>query len=370
VAIDPAARVVAVQDDTGEVKRLPYDRLVIGTGAVSTVPPIDGLGLPGVYRLRWMEDGFAVQRHLGEEGPQSAVIVGGGYIGVEMADSLSRRGLSVTVVERLDQVLTTVDPEFGLAVRSELEKHGVDVVTGVAVSAVDRVDGRLAVRGSAGFQSLADLVILVVGVLPSTELAAAAGVATGVRGAIRVTRGMETNVDDIYAAGDCVETYHRLLQRYVYLPLGTTAHKQGRVAGENAAGGAAGYAGSLGTQVVKVFDCVIARTGLRDREAAQWGFEPFTVGFETWDHKVYYPAAHPLRIRVTGDVKTGRLLGAQILGHTTSEVSKRVDILATALFHEMDVGDLSLLDLSYTPPLSSPWDPVQMAAQAWMRQAR
>jgi NADPH-dependent 2,4-dienoyl-CoA reductase/sulfur reductase-like enzyme len=181
---------------------------------------------------------------------------------------------------------------------------------------------------------------------------------------------METSLPDIYAAGDCVETWHRVLNRATYLPLGSTAHKQGRIAGENAVGEAREFAGTLGTQVVKVFDLVIARTGLRDHEAAQAGFDPFTVESTPWDHKVYYPEAHEVRIRVTGDHKTGRLLGAQMLGHVHSEVAKRIDIFATALFHNMRVEELNDLDLSYTPPLSSPWDPVQMSAQIWMKSLR
>jgi NADPH-dependent 2,4-dienoyl-CoA reductase/sulfur reductase-like enzyme len=211
----------------------------------------------------------------------------------------------------------------------------------------------------------ADLVVYATGVRPETALARTAGVKMGEWGAIRVNRKMETNVDDVYAAGDCVETYHRLLDRYTFMPLGTTAHKQGRVAGENAVGGDAEYAGSLGTQVVKVFDLVVARTGLRDVEASEAGFAPLTVELETWDHKVYYPGAHKMRVCVTGDCETGRLLGAQMIGRRGTEVSKRIDIFAAALFHGMAVDGLSDLDLSYTPPLSSPWDPVQMAAQAW-----
>ena len=161
---------------------------------------------------------------------------------------------------------------------------------------------------------------------------------------------------------------HRLINEYIYLPLGTTAHKQGRIAGENAVGGDRQFAGSLGTQVVKIFDLAVSRTGLRDSEAKNAGFEPLTVEFETWDHKVYYPGANKLHILVTGDSRTGKLLGAQIAGHYQGEVAKRIDIFATAIFHNMKVEEISELDFSYTPPLSSPWDPVQMAAQAWVKQ--
>jgi NADPH-dependent 2,4-dienoyl-CoA reductase/sulfur reductase-like enzyme len=178
---------------------------------------------------------------------------------------------------------------------------------------------------------------------------------------------MATNFDDIYAAGDCVVTYHCLLHADTYMPLGTTAHKQGRVAGENAAGGQARYGGSLGTQVVKVFDWAVARTGLRDHEAKAAGYHPVTVEFSTWDHKAYYHGAHRLTFRVTGDKITGQLLGAQLMGHWQGVVAKRIDIFAMALYHQMAVTDILEVDLSYTPPLGSPWDAVQMAADYWQK---
>ena len=179
-----------------------------------------------------------------------------------------------------------------------------------------------------------------------------------------------TGLPDIWAAGDCVETYHQLLDQPVYMPLGSTAHKQGRVAGENAIGGSADFAGSLGTQVVKVFDLAIAATGLRERAASEEGFSALTVETTADDHKGYYPGAHPLRLRIVGDRQDGTLLGAQILGHVSGQVAKRIDTFATAIYHPMTIAEVSDLDLSYTPPLSSPWDPVQIACQAWERAQR
>ena len=210
--------------------------------------------------------------------------------------------------------------------------------------------------------------MLALGVAPATELAQSANLTLGVRGAIQVNRRMETNLDAVYAAGDCVETWHRLLRAPAYIPLGTTAHKQGLVAGENAAGGSREFSGSLGTQVVKVFDLVAARTGFRDQEARSAGFDPFTAEFVFWDHKRYYPGAHEIHIRLTGDRGSGLLLGAQMVGHLHSEISKRIDIFACALFHGSRVSELGELDLSYTPPFSSPWDPVQMSASAWLKE--
>ncbi|WP_235522380.1 FAD-dependent oxidoreductase [Cellulomonas sp. Root137] len=209
----------------------------------------------------------------------------------------------------------------------------------------------------------------VAGVRPDAELLVAAGASTGPGGTVDVGPDMRTNLDAVWAAGDCVITHHRLLGR-TYLPLGTTAHKQGRVAGENALGRSARYAGSLGTQVVKVFDLVAARTGLRDRDAAEAGHVTLTTQSTPDDHKRYYPGAQPISVRVTGDATTGRLLGAQLVGGLTTQTTKRVDTLATALFHEMSVEAVSELDLSYTPPLGSPWDAIQMATQDWVRRHR
>lgn len=369
-AIDPTDQAVAVVDEAGGSRRLPYDSLVIGTGAVPSRPPIEGLERAGVFFLRTMGDGFALRDYVVEKQPASAIVVGGGYIGLEMAEALIRRGIRVTLVEYLPSVLTTVDPSLGALVREELSSHGADVVTGVEVASIDRRADQLVVAGSQGFKHEAELVLVATGVRPNADLAVAAGVETGRWGAIQVDRTMMTSVPHIYAAGDCVETYHRLLERNAYFPLGSTAHKQGRVAGENAVGGQTTFGGTLGTQVVKVFDLVAARTGLRGDEAREAGFDPLTTAVDAWDHKVYYPGAHRLHFRVTGDRGTGRLLGAQIVGHRTAEVSKRVDVFAAALFNDMMVEALNDVDLSYTPPLSTPWDAVQVAAQAWTKESQ
>ncbi|MEO1373796.1 MAG: FAD-dependent oxidoreductase [Cyanobacteria bacterium J06635_10] len=366
-SIDAQKRSVEVVNQEGEIKYLNYDKLIIGTGAVPVEPQLEGLQLSGVFLLHSMGDSFAIHRHLTESEPKSVVIIGDGYIGLEMADALTHRALEVTVVGRSPTVMRTVDGSIGNLIASELQSRGVEVVNSVEVKTIKENGKQLVVGGTNDFSKNTDMVIVAVGVQPLTELAHNPGLKTGKKGAIQVNRKMETNVSNIYAAGDCVETWHRLLGEYIYLPLGTTAHKQGRIAGENAVGGNQEFAGSLGTQVVKIFDLAVARTGLRDSEAEAAGFQPLTVEFETWDHKVYYPGANKLRIRVTGDKKTRQLLGAQIAGHYQGEVAKRIDIFATAIFHNMKVEELSQLDLSYTPPLSSPWDPIQMSAQAWIR---
>jgi NADPH-dependent 2,4-dienoyl-CoA reductase/sulfur reductase-like enzyme len=382
--IDTSGRKLLVTGPGGTEELIGYDELVIGTGAVPVRPPIDGLAGPdalsaehGVHLLHSMSDTFAVMRTLAETGPGRAVIVGAGYIGLEMADALTTRGLQVTQAEQLPEVLPTVDPQLGNLVRGQLASHGVEVLTGTTVTAIARAQpgdaARLKVHAiTAGGEDVtrpADLVLVVVGVRPDTELAASAGAALGFKGAIAVDRQMRTGLPGVYAAGDCVITHHRLLGE-TYLPLGTTAHKQGRVAGENALGGSREFAGSLGTQVVKIFDHAVARTGLRDHEASAAGFDPVTVASEADDHKAYYPGSHRIAMRVTGDRATGRLLGVQLFGHRHAEIAKRIDIAATALFHGMTVDAVSDLDLSYTPPLGSPWDAVQAGAQAWTRAAR
>jgi len=376
--IDVSGRKLLVTGLKGHEELLAYDKLVIGTGAVPVRPPIGGLEAlgpdDGVHLLHSMGDAFAVMRTLEDKVPASAVIVGAGYIGLEMADALTSRGLHVIQMEQLPEVLPTVDPALGHLVHAQLADRGVEVLTGTTVRQITRTGGEaggLQVEAAAADGTAvtrqADMVLVVVGVRPDTTLAASAGAALGARGAITVDRGMRTNLPDVYAAGDCVVTWHRLLGQ-TYLPLGTTAHKQGRVAGENALGGTREFAGSLGTQVVKIFDQAAARTGLRDHEAAAAGYDPVTVQSGADDHKAYYPGSHRITMRFTGDRGTGQLLGVQLSGHRHAEIAKRIDVAATAIFHAMTVDGLSDLDLSYTPPLGSPWDAVQIGAQAWLRE--
>lgn len=379
--IDVSGRRLVVRGPDGREEAIDYDALVVGTGAVSVRPPIPGLTGPdalgpddGVHLLHSMGDTFAVMKTITETAPNTAVVVGAGYIGLEMAEGLTMRGLAVTQIEALPEVLPTVDPELGAVVHAELVAHGVEVLTRTTVQRVARAgDGRsrltVHATGPDGtpVTRAADLVLVVVGVRPDTGLAAAAGAQLGFKGAVVVDEGMRTNLPGVFAAGDCVLTHHRLLGT-TWLPLGTTAHKQGRVAGENALGGNRRFAGSLGTQVVKVFDVVAVRTGLREHEAitAGRGWTPVTSAAAPNDHKAYYPGATPIDIRVTGDETTGLLLGAQLVARRGAEIAKRVDTYAAALFNRMTVDQISDLDPSYTPPLGSPWDAVQMATQTWV----
>jgi NADPH-dependent 2,4-dienoyl-CoA reductase/sulfur reductase-like enzyme len=366
--IEASNRAVSLEHAEQEMT-MRYDRLVIATGARPVRPDLPGSTLEGVFLLHTMDDSFAVHRFLKERNPRTAVLVGAGYIGLEMADALTQRGLDVTLLCRAETVLPTVDPALGRLVQEELERHGVRVLTGVSAAEINQTEtgraSRLLIVDSAGAKHEADLALLAVGARPDSHLAEQAGVKLGAQDAIVVTRQMRTNLAEVFAAGDCVETYHRLLDAPTYISLGTIAHKQGRVAGENAIGGDRIFGGALGTQSLKVFDLAIARTGLSERDARKARFDPVTVSLEANDHKAYYPSAVPLRIHLTGDRRTGRLLGGQILGNRRAEISKRIDIVATAIFQDASVDYLNDLDLSYTPPFSSPWDPVQMAAQAW-----
>jgi NADPH-dependent 2,4-dienoyl-CoA reductase/sulfur reductase-like enzyme len=357
--------VFAVNKSKTEIS-LPYDKLVIATGAISAQPPIPGSNLPAVFFMRFMNEGFAISEYLNTYRPKRAAIIGSGYIGMEMAEALYRQGLSVTIIEMASSVMPSLDKEFGVLMEEMLRSKGIRVLTDVRVTGVDKKGGALTVNAGNEKMAEADCILIAAGAKPYSDLAAAAGIKTGPAGAIQVNQKMETSAPDVYAAGDCVETYHRMTNAYTYMPLGTTAHKQGRIAGENAAGGSAIFKGIVGTQSLKVFDRIATRTGFKDAEARANGFDPLTIQMEAPDHKAYYPGASPIHIRLTGDRNTKQLLGAQMIGYYGAEISKRIDIIASAIYSRLTVTDLIDLDLSYTPPLSSPWDPVQMAASNWL----
>lgn len=371
--IDAEARKLTVHHQ-GRDSDIAYDELIVGTGALPAFAGIQGLDVlgpdDGVHVIHSMGDTFALDRHLAERDPRTAIIIGAGYVGLEMAEGFRGRGMRVIQLQRGPEVLSTLDPELAATVHRELVEHGVDVHTNTKVEAVEKTDAGLVVHAEYRGEPVshtADLVLAVVGVRPNTSLLEQAGAALGAGRAVVVDEQMRTGIPHVFAAGDGVVTHHRLLG-VTYLPLGTTAHKQGRIAGENALGGRAGFAGSVGTQVVKVFDVVAARTGLREHEASAAGFSPATTQAVADDHKRYYPGAQPISIRITGDTDTGLLLGAQLVGRLGTETAKRVDTYATALFAGLTVEQISDLDLSYTPPLGSPWDAVQTAAQAWSRE--
>lgn len=347
-----------------------YDKLLLATGAQSVIPQISGMDLPGAYTLRWIDDMLAIDQYIIEHKVKEVIIIGGGYIGVEMADAMRIRGLDVTLIETSGAILKTLDHEFGRRVEDELKMHGVNIIHETRIKRIIKKQTQLVVEDEGGIVHESEMVLVATGVRPDTQLLQESGISVGKWGAYQVNRYMETNLEGIYAAGDCIETWHSYLKQCVYLPLGSTAHKQGRIAGENMVGNKVSFEGSLGTQVLKVFDLVVGRTGLHDRDCNNYQLPSKTIESEHWDHKVYYPDAKKMFIRVTGNPLTRALLGIQIIGSFHSEISKRLDIAATAIHNRMTVDQLRDLDLSYTPPLSGPWDPIQVAAQAWSKECK
>ncbi|MDN5972576.1 MULTISPECIES: FAD-dependent oxidoreductase [Actinomycetes] len=375
-SINADAHTVTVTKPDGNQETISYDRLVVATGARPTATGITGLTGPDalgpadcVHQLHTIDQMHAVQRTLVTRHPRRAVIIGAGYIGLEMAEALTRRGLDVTMLQHGPEVLSTLDTDLASLVHSELVHHGVHLHLNTSVRSIQRGErGPVVISDDpTGTQKIStDLVIAVTGIRPNTSLLTMAGATTGPGAAIEVDDQMRTSLPDIYAAGDGVTTKHRLLGD-TWLPLGTTAHKQGRIAGENAVGGNATFAGVLGTQAVKVFSLVAARTGLRETEAHNADIPARSITYTTDDHKAYYPGSHPITIRLTGNPTTGQLLGAQIVGTYGTEIAKRSDILTTAIFTGLTIPQLSDLDLAYTPPLAAPWDAIQATAQQWQQ---
>ncbi len=364
-ALDPTAHTVTVRDlETGREFTQGYDKLVIATGARPIRPPLPNLDLGGIFALRALEEGQAIRRFVRENNPRRAVILGGGYVGVEMAETFRRLGLQVTLLIRSGKVMrATLDQEIRALLEEELVRQGVEIVAGQAtafegqgqVSAVLTENGRYP----------CDVALLGVGVRPVVELARAAGVALGKTGGIATDDHMRTNLPDIYAAGDCAEAFHLLTGQPAYIPLGSTANKQGRVAGTNAAGGEAIFGGVVGTMVVRAFDLAIASTGLTAAQAQDLGYTVKAPLVKAMDKAHYFPGAAPLHVKLVVDEKSKRLLGGQIVGQHSA--IKRIDVLATALHHRLTVSDLRRLDLSYAPPFAPVWDPILVAANVAAR---
>ncbi|NYF54989.1 FAD-dependent oxidoreductase [Micromonospora purpureochromogenes] len=362
--IDLDRREVVAHDlDRGGEVRERFDTLVYATGAVPTKPDWTRDDVGGVFGVQTLDDGAAVRDWLdAEPKPRRAVVVGGGYIGVEMAEALVQRGLSVTLVEQGEQPMSTVDPDMAALVATAMRGLGIEIRTGVRVTGIEERDGRVAAVVTDAGSMPTDLVVLGLGVRPNTALATAAGLPVGTTGGIRVDRRMRVpGMPDVWAAGDCVETLHRVSGMAVHVPLGTHANKQGRVVGINIGGGYATFPGVIGTAVTKVCDLEVGRTGLREREATSAGFEFVTVRAESTSRAGYYPGARPMTVKLIAERPTGRLLGAQIVGR--SEAAKRIDALAVALWNGMTVDDMTALDLGYAPPYAPVWDPVLIAAR-------
>ena len=350
--IDPVVHTVTVRNlATGAVFSDGYDKLVIATGARSSVPPIPGVELAHVFTLRNIGDMRRIKTFLEERKPQSVAIIGTGFIGLEVAENLKGLGIAVTLLEKLPQVTPGLDPDMAAHVQAHVEKNGVAVHTNVSIEAIT-ADG---VRLTDATMVQADMVLVATGVKPNTELAASAGVTLGVAGAIRVDTRMQTNLPDVYACGDCIEHLHLVTGKPAYRPLGSTANKTGRIAGDSITGGDLAFRGILGTGIFRVFGMTVAQTGLSQREASLEGFDP-VVCHNIKPDRPEYMHGQEMVIKGIADRATGKLLGAQIVGF--SGVDKRIDVLATAITYGAKAEDLFHLDLAYAPPFSTTKDPV------------
>jgi NADPH-dependent 2,4-dienoyl-CoA reductase/sulfur reductase-like enzyme len=339
----------------------PFDQLMIATGALPIRPAVPGADAEGIYGVHTLESGIALREVVDQQKPKRAVVIGGGYIGLEMAEALIRRGLEVSLVERAAQVMVTLDPDMGALVSEALMAVGVTLYREESLEGFEVKDGK--VQGVVTDQRTlpVDIVILGMGVRPNTALAKGAGIPLGEKGAITVNERQQTDVEGVWAGGDCAQSFHLVSKRPIYIALGTVANKQGRVAGINIGGGTAAFPGVVGTAVSKICAEEVARTGLQEREIEQLGWEYVSEKIESRTRAGYYPEAGRITVKVLAEKGSGRLLGGQIVGQEGA--AKRIDILATALHAGMKVQEMVNLDLSYAPPYSPVWDPVLMAAR-------
>jgi NADPH-dependent 2,4-dienoyl-CoA reductase/sulfur reductase-like enzyme len=363
MALDLDARTVEVRDaDAGRTYALGFDQLVLATGARPRRPALPGIDAPGVYGVQTLDDGERMLDGL-RGGPRRAVVIGGGYIGIEMAEAMVNRGLDVTVVNRSPEPMATLDPDMGRMVHEAMTGMGIEVRTNARFEAIDcGTDGRVrAVVTNVGTFD-ADLVVLGTGVEPETTLAAGAGLPLGRWGGLVTDLQMRVfDAEGVWAAGDCVESLDLVSGNRVHVALGTHANKQGRVLGTNLGGAYATFPGVVGTAVSKVCSLEIARTGLLEKDCRAVGFQYLTVTVASTTRAGYYPGAEPITVKLLAERRTGRLLGGQIVGRAGA--AKRIDTLAVALWNRMGVEELSMLDLGYAPPFSPVWDPVLIAAR-------
>lgn len=360
LAIDPAAKTVTVKDlSTGKTFTESYDKLVLSPGAMPTRPPLPGIDSERVFSLRTVEDTLRIHDYVRREKPQSAVLVGGGYIGIEVAENLRELGLDVTIVQRPKQLMNTLDYDMATFVHAKLREKGIRLELGRSVSGFEERDGQILTLIDGQDPLPADLVLLAIGVTPDSGLAKQTGLALGIKGSIVVNDRMETSVPDIYAVGDAVQVKHAVTGQDALIALAGPANKQGRIAADNICGLDSRYRGSQGSSIIKVFDLTVASTGLAEKAAASAGIDADCVVLSPGSHASYYPGARPMTMKVVFEKQTFRLLGAQIAGG--EGVDKRIDVLAVALHAGMRADELKDLDLAYAPPYSSAKDPVNMA---------
>ncbi|MGY1829525.1 FAD-dependent oxidoreductase [Geodermatophilus sp. SYSU D01180] len=364
VGIDTDKGVVHWRDlDAGTEGTEPYDDLVYATGSVPMRPPVEGIDAQGVYGVQVLDDGVALRAELDSGRVRTVVVVGGGYIGLEIAEACRVRGLEVTVVDKSATPVGTFDPDVGRFIADGVRSEGVDLVLCDGVAGIDvGRDGRArAVVTESGRELPADLVVLGLGVRPNVRLAQESGIPLGTSGGVAVDQRMRTQVSGVWAAGDCVESVHRLSRQRVVVALGTHANKQGRVAGINIGGGYATFPGVIGTAITKICTVEAARTGLSEREAEDAGYAFVTAAVDSTTKAGYFPGASPIRVKMIAERRSGRLLGAQVVGEEGA--AKRIDALAICIWNEMTVDEVLSLDLSYAPPFAPVWDPVLIAAR-------
>ncbi|BBO16568.1 pyridine nucleotide-disulfide oxidoreductase [Candidatus Brocadia pituitae] len=361
-AINITSKQVSVRDlEKKSDLTLSYDKLIIATGAQPIIPPLPGISLDNIFTLRTVSDVLRIRACVDSGKVKNAVIVGGGLIGMEMTENLVLRGIKVTVVELLDQILPPLDKDMAMLVQKHVMEKGVGVITSDGVKSFAGNGGDAVTTVITGKQKLpADMVILSIGIKPNTKLAQESGIVTGISQSIKVNERMETNVPDVYAAGDCAESVHLVTGKPAWVPLGSTAAKMGRVAAINATGGNDTFQGVLGTLIAKVFELNVGKVGLSEREALKEGFEVESAIVPAGDKSHYYPETKDIIIKLIADKTTKKLLGAEIVGEGV--VDKRIDIIATALTFGATVDQISKLDLAYAPPYAMSMDAIIVAA--------
>ena len=359
-AIHPEKKEVTVKNlETGEEFEESYDKLILSPGAKPTQPRLPGVGLNKLFTLRTVEDTFRIKAYISENHPKSAVLAGGGFISLELAENLRELGMDVTIVQRPKQLMNPFDADMASFIHSEMRRHGVKLALGHTVEGFEEKDGGVDVLLKDEAPLHADMVVLAIGVSPDTHLAQEAGLELGIKGSIVVNDRMETSVPDIYAVGDAVQVKHFVTGQDVLLSLAGPANKQGRIAADNIFGGDSRYTGSQGSSVIKVFDMTAASTGVNETNAKKAGLDVDSVILSPMSHAGYYPGGKVMTMKVVFEKATYRLLGAQIVGY--EGVDKRIDVLATAIRAGMKATELKDLDLAYAPPYSSAKDPVNMA---------
>jgi NADPH-dependent 2,4-dienoyl-CoA reductase/sulfur reductase-like enzyme len=357
----PQGRLRVLNKKTHRDEWAPFDHLMLATGALPIKPPIEGIESEGIFGVGNLESGLRLQAYIEKFNPEKAVVIGGGYIGLELAENLQRLGMQVSLVEKAEEVMGTLDADMGKLVSEALVENGIALYRNEGLEGFDLQGGR--VQGIVTEQRTlpAELVVLGMGVRPNTTLAEQADIKIGNSGGIAVDDSMQTSVARVWSGGDCAESYHLVSEQPVSIALGTVANKHGRVAGTNIGGGDATFPGVVGTAVTKFHDVEIARTGLQEKEIRKIGKDFVSAVIESSTLANYFPASGPITVKVLAEKDSGKLLGGQIVGKRGA--AKRIDILATALHAGFTVEEVENLDLSYAPPISPLWDPVAIAAR-------